>query len=98
MSNQIAVAISQHQQLISLMQARVINRAASDPAFRAALLKNPKAAVNKEFGVTLPDGVELNIVESKPNTVTIALPAALTVGARGELKDEDLEAVAGGSK
>lgn len=74
------------------IDALLVAKAQADPAFRQALLLNPKAAIEKEFGVTLPAAPELRVVEETASTNYLVLPA--TVDA--ELSEADLEAVAGG--
>lgn len=67
-------------------------KAPAEPAFRQALLKNPKAAVEKEFGVALPAGRKLKVVEENATTNYLVLPATSS----DELSEAELEAVAGG--
>ena len=75
------------------IEALLISKAQAKPAFRQALLKNPRAAIEKEFGVALPVGSQLNVVEETTNTKYLVLPAV----ADSELSDADLESVAGGA-
>lgn len=72
--------------------------AAQDDAFRASLLADPRAAVERLLGVALPAQIRLQAIEEAPDTYVIAVPAKLAAAADGELSDDDLEAVAGGSK
>ena len=97
MSNQTAT-LTAHQDQITAMQAGVTLKAQKDPAFRAALVADPKGTLEKHWGTSVPADVKFVVVESAPNTVTIALPFVAKPGAGGELSDSDLEAVAGGSK
>lgn len=72
----------------------VIARAVKDPAFRQALLANPRAVLAKDYHMQIPAHVTVRVLEEVPNTLSIVLPpAAETVQ---ELSDADLEAVAGG--
>ena len=66
-------------------------RAWADPAFKARLLAEPKAAL-AEQGIEYPPGVAVEVHESTPATVHLALPPAPSE----ELSDEQLDAVAGG--
>jgi len=74
--------------------AKIVTKALKDPAFRAALLKDANAAVEKELGVKVRAGVKIKVVEDTATTVHLALPAAAK---NGELSDADLENVAGGA-
>lgn len=75
------------------INAELIAVAQQDPAFRQALLTNPKAAIQKRFGVSLPPEIELNVVEETATTNYLVLPVATG----DELSEADLEAVAGGT-
>ena len=58
----------------SELEQIVIATAQRDPAFRAALLTNPKAAVKQTFGVDVPDSLKIEVLEEKPNTRYLILP------------------------
>jgi len=73
---------------------QIIERAMKDPAFRQALLSNPRAALAGAFNVQLAEQVTIRVIEEAPNTFTLVLPAALP--AVQELSDADLQAVTGG--
>jgi hypothetical protein len=77
------------------MQDLLEKFAASNTDYRAALLKNPKAVVEKQFNMTVPDNVTIKAVEENANTIYVIVPHSVAAGA--ELADEDLEKVAGGS-
>ena len=74
-------------------RAQVIARAWSDPDFKAQLLNDPKAAI-AGYGIDLPEGVNLKIVENTADTIHIVLPAVPSQVS--ELSDEDLQNLAGG--
>ena len=77
------------------MQDLLEKFASSNPQYRAALLKNPKAVVKKQYNPTVPHNVELKTVEENANTIYVIVPHSVAAGA--ELADEDLEKVAGGA-
>ena len=78
------------------MERRLIERSLQDEDFRRELLEDPKAAVERELGTRLPEGVRVVAVEETTDTVYLVLPGASSAGETGELSDQDLEAVAGG--
>jgi hypothetical protein len=78
------------------MQDLLAKFASSNPQYRSALLKNPKAVVEKQFNMTLPDDVRVQAVEERADTIFVVVPRVVTAGA--ELDDADLEKVAGGAK
>ena len=66
-----------------------------DEALKARFMSDPKAVL-AEYGIDVPDGIDVNVVENSDNTVHITMPQA-PAGA-GELSDEELSNVAGGLK
>jgi dienelactone hydrolase len=68
--------------------------AAENPKYRAALLANPKAIIEKQLNTTLGN-VTVKAVAETADTVYVVVPYA---AAEGELTDADLEAVAGGKQ
>lgn len=72
---------------------KTIERAWSDPAFKAKLLSNPKDAA-AEMGVKVPAAVDIKVWENTGNVEHMVLPMNPAVT---ELSDADLEAVAGGA-
>lgn len=72
--------------------AKTMQRAWSDPAFKARLLADPKETA-AEMGIRVPDAVNLKLWENTPSVEHLVLPMNPAVT---ELSDADLEAVAGG--
>jgi hypothetical protein len=72
--------------------APVIARAWQDEAYRKELVANPKGVLRKEFGVELPEGLAIEVLEESPAKLYIVIPPKPT----DELSDEQLEGVAGG--
>ena len=64
-----------------------------DEALRARFMSEPKAVL-AEYGMDVPDGMDVNVVENSANTVHITMPAP--PAAHGELSDEELSHAAGG--
>jgi hypothetical protein len=72
---------------------KVVAKAWSDSAFKAKLLKDPQAAL-VEAGVEVPAGVSVKVVEETETTRYFILPPP----PEGELSEEALEKVAGGTQ
>jgi len=77
------------------MERKLIQRSLEDDAFRQRLLEDPKAAVEQELGMGLPEEVRVVAVEETADTIYLVLPSAPPLGEGDELSDRDLEAVAG---
>src|SRR5947209_4535395 len=56
--------------------SKVLQKAQSDPAFRALALKDGTAAVEQLTGKPLPDGLKIQFVDSPRGTITVGLPPA----------------------
>lgn len=79
------------------MERRIIQRSLQDEDFRRMLLADPKAAVEQELGMPLPEEVQIQAMEETADTIYLVLPSSPAgAGAGGGLSDRDLEAVAGG--
>ena len=70
----------------------IISKAGQDEGFRKRLLFAP-ATVVKEFGLEVPSGVRLSIIENTDQILHLVLPPLQT---SKELSDADLEGVTGG--
>lgn len=71
------------------MQEQIIAKAVADPDFRTRLVADPKAAILKEFGIAIPDKVNVEVHEDDSNSAHLVLPAA-------PLTEEELALVAAG--
>lgn len=88
------------------IDAKLITRAWEDEAFKATLYKNPQRAL-EQAGLSVPEGIEIKVVEERPGLQMQDTPAihyliipakpGLDAGDEFELSNEELEAVAGGS-
>jgi len=77
------------------MQDLLAKFASNNPQYRSALLKDPRAIVEKQFNMALPDNLSVKAVEESADTIYVVVPHAVSSGA--ELDDADLEKVAGGA-
>jgi hypothetical protein len=57
------------------LKAQIIEKAWEDPQFKQQLLDDPKGAIKEAFGVDLPEGIELNVVEETPTSYYLVIPA-----------------------
>ncbi|MFN8535042.1 MAG: NHLP leader peptide family RiPP precursor [Dehalococcoidia bacterium] len=76
------------------LEARIVAKASQDLEFRRELEADPKGAIARELGVTIPSSITVRIATENPNTIYLVLPA---VGAAGRPIDEsDHTSVGGG--
>lgn len=80
-------------------EQKLIERAWEDEAFKQKLLSNPKAVFEEESGEELPKSLEIEVLQESANKVYLVLPnnPASAIETEGELSEEALESVAGGS-
>jgi hypothetical protein len=76
------------------VQDLVTKFAMENPKYRAALLSDPKAIIERQLNVTL-GGVTIKAVSESANVAYVVVPH---VPGEGELSDADLEKVAGGKQ
>jgi hypothetical protein len=77
------------------IEAQLIAKAWKDEAFKQALLREPKAVLERELGAALPAGLRVEVLAPPANTICLVLPPP-PLEAAGELSDEELEAVSAG--
>ena len=73
------------------LQTEVIKKSMSDKAFRSELIKDPKAAIAKAFNMTIPDSMNIKIIEEEADIVSIVIPKITS-----ELSDGELDSISGG--
>ncbi len=72
------------------MRRHLTEKATEDSAFRAQLVSDPKGVMSQEFGITVPDNIEVVVHESDMRTVHLALPPDPV------MDEEQLEAISAG--
>jgi hypothetical protein len=77
------------------IEARIIAKAWKDEAYKQELLTNPKAVIEREFEIQLPEEVSIQIREENPTSLYFVLPILPDVPGY-ELNEAELEAIAGG--
>lgn len=75
------------------IEERLMARAWQDPAFKQSLISSPKDALAEE-GISLPDTIEVHVVEENANNLYFVIPAQPNNSE--ELSEAELEAIAGG--
>jgi hypothetical protein len=69
--------------------AEFTERAARDEAFRRDLLADPNAVLQRELGITVPEGVAIHVHEETPTDFHVVLPPA-TAGVPVQLSEADV--------
>ena len=72
------------------MRTHLVEKALADNEFRALLVADPKTVIAEEFGITIPDMLDIQVHESDKYTFHVILPPS------PELDEEQLEMVAAG--
>ena len=72
------------------VEATLAERIAADPAFRDALLADPRGVVSEVVGFNIPDTVQVVLHEESLTQIHLTIPSS------DNLADTDLELVAGG--
>jgi hypothetical protein len=60
------------------LEAALIRRAVSEPAFGELLRTDPKAALGQHLGVELPEYLQVDVVEERPDRMVIVIPVDLS--------------------
>jgi hypothetical protein len=60
------------------IERRIVDRAQSDAEFRARLIEDPRGAVGELLGVALPERIEVQVVQERPDLMCVVLPVDLS--------------------
>src|SRR5262249_25904275 len=77
------------------LEAKIVALAWKDDAFRKKFLADPKAQFEEKLGTKLPASLKMSAHQEDENSLYFVIP--MKPKAIGELSDEDLEKVAGGT-
>lgn len=77
------------------LETRLIEKCWKDPDFKAAVVADPKGELERHTGQALPANTKIFIHEEDANTLHFSIP--MPPPNLGELSDEELERVAGGT-
>jgi len=72
------------------MRRHLTEKAVENLEFRQQLVADPKSVIQREFGVTIPDNINVVVHESDMQTVHLALPP------NPVMDEEQLEAISAG--
>ncbi len=72
------------------MQSHLVEKAGQDAEFRSQLLSDPKSVFTQEFGIEIPDSINVHVHQNDLQHVHISLPP------QSEMTEEQLEAVSAG--
>ena len=72
------------------MRDHLVEKSVADEVFRAELVSDPKKVIHQEFGIEVPDDIQVRVHENDMHTVHLALPPS------AKLYEAELEQVAGG--
>ena len=72
------------------VESVIAERIAADPAFRDALLADPRGVLSEIVGLDIPDTVQIILHEESLTQIHLTVPSS------SELSEADLELVAGG--
>lgn len=78
------------EQTRSAIEARLVSQAMHDDAFRQELLRDPRAAIERELGIAIPAYLTVHVHTESPTDLHLVLPATVHAQADGELSDADL--------
>ena len=78
------------------IQTPIVRKALTDAAFKKELKNDPRATISKLLGIQLPADIKISVLEESVDHFYVVLPPPLPPPS-GELRDEDLEAIAAGA-
>jgi hypothetical protein len=78
------------------LETRLIEKAWKDPAFKKEVVSDPKGMFEKYLGKKLPPELKIVVHEEDAHTLHFSIPPA--PANVGELNDDELERVAGGTE
>jgi len=75
---------------VSEMKAHLVARANESEDFRKRLVADPKSVISAEFGVSIPEGFNVQVHEDSATTAHMALPMT------DRISEEELAEIAAG--
>ena len=62
----------------AILEGRLVRRARTDKAFLQQLRDDPRAALSDEIGTSVPEWLQVVVVEERPDLMYVVLPVDLT--------------------
>jgi len=59
---------------VESLKVQLIKKAWGDEAFKAKLVSDPKSAIKEAFGIEVPAGIEVKVVEETPSLYYLTIP------------------------
>lgn len=84
------------KELIRDYELDIIVKAWRDEAFRQALIKNPKQAIEKEFDIKVPKDMDISVHEENEHSLHLIVPSVPSNFTTEELSDNELKNIIGG--
>ena len=72
------------------LESHLLSKASEDANFRAKLLSDPNSAIKEATGLTVPDGININVHEESSTEFHLIVPPE-----SGAISDDELRHVAG---
>ena len=72
------------------IREQILDKATIDPEFRIRFKADPASALESDFGLSVPDGFNITVLEDDAHNAHIVLPPSAT------LSENELSAVSGG--
>jgi hypothetical protein len=74
------------------LEAKIVARAWADEGFRQRLKTDPRGMVAEETGISVPESVQIEVVEETPERAYLVIPMN-----RVAVSDEELDLASGGN-
>ena len=78
------------------LEERLIVKATKDETFRKNFWASPRETLETEFGINIPDAVNIQVLEEDQNSFYLVLPPKINLETEDELSEAELEMVSGG--
>ncbi len=69
------------------LEAHLLEKARDDEVFRAKLLDDPNGAIKEATGLTVPDGIKVNVHEATSTEMHLVVPPTSVAISDDELRD-----------
>lgn len=74
----------------------IARKAATDNNFRTRLMKDPRSAIEMDFGKKVPADISVHVHENTPTELHVVVEAPVNLATSRALTDDELRHVSGG--